>query len=356
MAFYDAFFGSDQSLYTAYAIMAAIIAICITILLTATDISVGNRILIVLFVVITLVPSIFLTLFEITCMVTGGTEPNRWWCYAFAWILAAFVIIYCVFVVIISLISLFTYNNAMDNVTQAEKKNKLSDTDTNHIAKEIIKSDEENKNRENFYLMPDENEQFSNWLAVRQNSCLRSGMVYNQRTGRCEIALKIPDPKPAAKQTSQAAPAQTNYAYNHCITDSGCSARYAWNRPKNCCNLVGTNYFVPTYALANQGFENRENFGAEPMDDELTPPVSIPPQNENEDFSNNNNNEDFSNNNNEDFSNNNNGDFLNNNEGFKSYDGNNKNYFSDFTPAGVTNLLSEIKKTPNPFSSFGNLI
>ena len=52
MSFYDAFFGSDQSLYTAYAIMAAIIAICITILLTATDISVGNRILIVLFVVL----------------------------------------------------------------------------------------------------------------------------------------------------------------------------------------------------------------------------------------------------------------------------------------------------------------
>ena len=142
MAFYDAFFGSDQSLYTAYAIMAAIIAICITILLTATDISVGNRILIVLFVVITLVPSIFLTLFEITCMVTGGTEPNRWWCYAFAWILAAFVIIYCVFVVIISLISLFTYNNVIDNVNEIEKKNKLSETATNNIAKEIINSDE----------------------------------------------------------------------------------------------------------------------------------------------------------------------------------------------------------------------
>ena len=160
MAFYDAFFGSDQSLYTAYAIMAAIIAICITILLTATDISVGNRILIVLFVIITLVPSIFLTLFEITCMVTGGTEPNRWWCYAFAWILAAFIIIYCVFVVIISLISLFTYNNAIDNVNEAEKKNKLSDTDTNHIAKQIIFSDEEKKKMENFYLMPDANERF----------------------------------------------------------------------------------------------------------------------------------------------------------------------------------------------------
>ena len=161
MAFYDAFFGSDQSLYTAYAIMAAIIAICITILLTATDVSVGNRLLIVLFVIVTLIPSIFLTLFEITCMVTGGTEPNRWWCYAFAWVLAAFIIIYCIFVVIISLISLFTYNNAVDTVNEAERKNKLSDTDSNKIAKQIIHSDEETKKLEKFYNVQNVNEQFN---------------------------------------------------------------------------------------------------------------------------------------------------------------------------------------------------
>ena len=179
MAFYDAFFGSDQSLYTAYAIMAAIIAICITILLTATDISVGNRILIVLFVIVTLIPSIFLTLFEITCMVTGGTEPNRWWCYAFAWILAAFIIIYCVFVVIISLISLFTYNNAIDNLNEAEKKSKLSNTDSNHIAKQIIHSDEEK-----FYNAPQSNEQFGgNFNRDALARCTQTGGRYNN--GKC---------------------------------------------------------------------------------------------------------------------------------------------------------------------------
>jgi hypothetical protein len=159
MAFYNAFFGSDQSFYTAYAIMSAIIAICITILLTATDISIGNRILIVLFVIVTLIPSIFLTLFQITCIVTGGTEPNRWWCYAYAWILAAFVIIYCVFVVIISLISLFTYNNVIDNLNEAKKKSKLSDT------KQTIHSEENNFNYhdENF---ENYNEEFAgNWGA-----------------------------------------------------------------------------------------------------------------------------------------------------------------------------------------------
>lgn len=147
MGFYDAFFGSDQSLYTAYAIIAAIIAICLTILLTSTDVPVGNRFLIVFFVIITLVPSIFLTLFELTCIVTGGTEPNRWWCHAFAWILAAFIIIYCVIVVIVSLVSLFNYNKAIDTVNNDEQKYKLSNNESNNYAKEII----DNNNRiENF--------------------------------------------------------------------------------------------------------------------------------------------------------------------------------------------------------------
>jgi len=277
MAFYDAFFGSDQSLYTAYAIMAAIIAICITILLTATDISVGNRILIVLFVVITLVPSIFLTLFEITCMVTGGTEPNRWWCYAFAWILAAFVIIYCVFVVIISLISLFTYNNAIDNVNEAEKKNKLSDTDTNHIAKEIIKSDEEKKNIENFYGMPDETDQFRNYATT-----------YN-----------IPGPD----MVGDARNARKLAEYNA--------------------------------SRRRSKFENREDFGAEPMDELQPAPVPLPPmvKDKNENFLN--NNESFT-----------------NTEGFESYNDDKKNYFSDFSPSGVANSLHDIKNSI-PFPSFG---
>jgi len=140
MGFYDAFFGSDQSLYTAYAIIAAIIAICITILFTSTDIPISSRLIMVLFVIITLIPSIFLTLFEITCIVTGGTEPNNWWCYTFAWILAAFIIIYCIFIVIISIMSLVTYNNAIDNINNEEEKNKLNPQEANNIAKHIMET------------------------------------------------------------------------------------------------------------------------------------------------------------------------------------------------------------------------
>jgi hypothetical protein len=499
MALYDAFFGSDQSLYTAYAIMAAIIAICITILLTSTDISIGNRILIVLFVIITLVPSIFLTLFEITCMVTGGTEPNRWWCYAFAWILAAFVIIYCVFVVIISLISLFTYNNVIDNVNEIEKKNKLSETATNNIAKEIINSDEEKKKMENFYLMPDENEQFRDLRKERpiartipqlnplslvrpqdlsggcipdiDPKCSHNNDILNDTKccyrwfGRKEGPVKkielfesepmdeltpsieqedeneqfrdlrkerpiartiMPqrDPLSLVKPQDLAGgcllnnhPACSNE--NDILNDVKCC--YKWfgshkkpvkkieffeaepmdeltpsieqedeNQPTETfltksydanydkksqrfmphLKLTDTNKPIDTkkllpgkpplnciepkwYAecrndnvkrnnvnccnnwIGYQGFENRENFGAEPMDELTPPPVPIPPQDENKGNSNiQSNNESFT-----------------NNEGFETYYNNNKKYFSNFSPSGISNTLHDIKNAI-PFPTF----
>jgi len=284
MAIYDAFFGSDQSLYTAYAIMAAIIAICVTILLTATDISVGNRILIVLFVIVTLIPSIFLTLFEITCMVTGGTEPNRWWCYAFAWILAAFIIIYCVFVVIISLISLFTYNNAIDNVNEAEKKSKLSDIESNHIAKQIIHTEEENKKLENFYNAPQSNEQF----------------------------------KGNDRPTISNATAGSKY--------HSCPINTTWDPHSNKC--------VPIVKITK--FENRENFGAEPLDQLQPAPVPIPTPTPSikSPFTN----------------------YIN--EGFEAFDGNTKSHFSDLSLTGANNLFNNLKDniTNNFNSSFASII
>lgn len=176
MGFYDAFFGSDQSLYTAYAIIAAIIAICVTILFTSTDIPIGSRLLMILFVIITLVPSIFLTLFEITCIVTGGTEPNNWWCYTFGWILAAFIIIYCIFVVIISIVSLITYNKAIDNVNNEEQKNKVNPQEANNIAKQIMATQ---KPVEKFYNDPEMNFSIQNMPDFNLTSAFANAMSNN---------------------------------------------------------------------------------------------------------------------------------------------------------------------------------
>jgi len=142
MGFFDIFVGSTQSQFTAYAILAAIIAICITILLTRTDMTIGNKFLLVFFVILTLIPSIFLILFEITCMVTGGNKKERWWCWAYAWIIAVFIMIYCIFIIIISFTSLFTYNNAINKVDMSEEHNKMSPQHSNEYAKSMIETTE----------------------------------------------------------------------------------------------------------------------------------------------------------------------------------------------------------------------
>jgi len=147
--FLNIFFGSSQSQVTAYAILAAIIAICITIFLTKTDMTIGDKFLLVLFVLLTLVPGVFLILFEITCMVTGGSRDKRWWCWLYAWVVAIFVVIYCLLVVIISFSSLFTYNNAMENIELNENKNKMSPQQSNDYAKAILETNDYKENFQN---------------------------------------------------------------------------------------------------------------------------------------------------------------------------------------------------------------
>jgi hypothetical protein len=138
MSFIDAFFGSTQSQFTAYAIFAAVVSICISIILTGTDMTIGNRFLLIFFVILAVLPSILLMLLQITCMVTGGNKDDHWWCWLYSWIIAIFVIIYCVFVVIISLSSLFTYNNAISKVDMSEQNNKMSPENSNNYAKMMI--------------------------------------------------------------------------------------------------------------------------------------------------------------------------------------------------------------------------
>jgi hypothetical protein len=73
-------------------------------------------------------------------MVTGGNKNDRWWCWLYSWIIAIFVIIYCIFVVIIALTSLFTYNNAISKVDMSEQNNKMTPENSNNYAKMMIET------------------------------------------------------------------------------------------------------------------------------------------------------------------------------------------------------------------------
>jgi len=138
MGLYDALFGTPQALYAGYAILAAIIVIIITIVLTRTDLTVGNRFLFIFLVILMLIPSIFLTLLQLTCMVTGGNKDQRWWCWLYAWIISIFIIIYCIFVIIIAFITLFTYTNAINKVEIQEKMSIMNEIESNDYAHSMM--------------------------------------------------------------------------------------------------------------------------------------------------------------------------------------------------------------------------
>jgi hypothetical protein len=144
MSLFDVFFGTTQSQYSAYAILAAIVAICLTVLFSKTDMTYGNRFLLILFILLSQIPFIFLVLFEITCIVTGGNKDERWWCWLFAWVIAVFIIIYCILIIIISLSSLITYNNAIDKVDIVETKERMTIENSNDYAMQLMETSNKN--------------------------------------------------------------------------------------------------------------------------------------------------------------------------------------------------------------------
>jgi len=94
--------------------------------------------MIIFFILIASIPSILLTLFEITCMVTGGTRNKNPWCYWYAWILVAIIIVYSIIVIISVFISMFTYNNASILVNESDNKEIPSNEEANDYAKKMI--------------------------------------------------------------------------------------------------------------------------------------------------------------------------------------------------------------------------
>jgi hypothetical protein len=204
MSFIDAFFGSTQSQFTAYAIFAAVVSICISIILTGTDMTIGNRFLLIFFVILSVLPSILLMLLQITCMVTGGTKDDRWWCWLYSWIIAIFVIIYCILVVIISLSSLFTYNNAISKVDMSEQNNKMSPENSNNYAKIMINSNTPEAIEKFMNAEEEEQEQEQDITMIQEfENKLPQGYPKKLETFAEEKAMKIPSTIPTEKPDKQ---------------------------------------------------------------------------------------------------------------------------------------------------------
>ena len=144
----DIFFGSEQSKYAGIALFMTIMILCVIILFSSSRIPIGDRFMFVLFILIISVPSILMSLFELTCIVTGGNLNTRWWCWLLAWVLAVIIIVYCVMIIISMLISMSEYDMANDRLDYTTEKNKMGKEEANLYAKKIIIDDKISQQQE----------------------------------------------------------------------------------------------------------------------------------------------------------------------------------------------------------------
>ena len=134
----DIFFGSDQSKYAGIALFMTIIILCLIILFTGSKIPIGERFVFVLFILIISVPSILMSLFELTCIVTGGDSNTRWWCWILAWFISIVIILYCIMIIISMLISMSNFEMANDRLDYSIEKNKVNKEDADMYAKNML--------------------------------------------------------------------------------------------------------------------------------------------------------------------------------------------------------------------------
>lgn len=107
MALLDIFVGAPQSKYAAIAILVAMSVVSLAMLFGKDEVPIGQKFLFVLLMLVIALPSVLLSLFQLTCLVTGaGFKNQRWWCGAYAWIGTIFVIIYSAIVVIVGIIAM----------------------------------------------------------------------------------------------------------------------------------------------------------------------------------------------------------------------------------------------------------
>lgn len=121
------FVGSAPSKYAAVAIFGAIAVVSITMLLGKEPVPLGQKLAMVLLVFLISLPGILLTLFQMTCIVTGAGfrgkgSPlgKRWWCSIYAWVISGLLILYSVFLIIAAITTLATGEKTMKDIAVAD--------------------------------------------------------------------------------------------------------------------------------------------------------------------------------------------------------------------------------------------
>lgn len=96
----DIIIGVQQSKWAAIALASALVILCLSILVGKREVTWGQKMFIIMLIMLTMVPVGILSLFQVTCLVTGkGDKNERWWCNVWAWVVCAMIILYSMFII-----------------------------------------------------------------------------------------------------------------------------------------------------------------------------------------------------------------------------------------------------------------
>jgi hypothetical protein len=147
--FLSVFVGVPQSRYAALAVLIALVAVSLTVVLSKDTVPLSQKFGLALMVFLVSLPSLAMSLFQLTCLVTGaGAKNQRWWCWGYAWILSALIIFYSVLLIIAAIMSLssskegFEGSEGSDEEKVAGKKEVESEQKTKALVPEVPMEDE----------------------------------------------------------------------------------------------------------------------------------------------------------------------------------------------------------------------
>lgn len=140
------FLGSEQSKYAGIALFITIFILCLAILFSSSKISIEQRFAFVLFIILVSLPSVLMSLFELTCIVTGGNSTTRWWCWVLAWVITFFIIVYCLMIIVSLIMSMADYDMANERVNTTEENKKIDNDTANKYAANVMIQNEKDLN------------------------------------------------------------------------------------------------------------------------------------------------------------------------------------------------------------------
>jgi hypothetical protein len=136
MGLKEIFIGAPQSKFAAISVLVAIAFIALAILVGKEPIPMGQRFTFILILFLVSLPGLLVTLFQLTCLVTGaGLKNQRWWCSLYAWIGSVLIILYSVILVVAAIMSLLQGTSLIQELAKMEEyKN------ANLMAKEMFEN------------------------------------------------------------------------------------------------------------------------------------------------------------------------------------------------------------------------